>query len=100
MFNAEGMAEVARYADGFGPDKNLLIDPESKAGELRVSKLVELAHSNGMKVHPYTFRADDGQIAPWANSFEAMLEAFLFEANIDGVFTDFPDRAVDFLRGR
>jgi glycerophosphoryl diester phosphodiesterase len=100
MFNAEGMAEVARYADGFGPEKGLIIDPESKPGALKLSELVELAHSNGMQVHPYTFRADEGQVPAWADSFEAMLEAFLFEANIDGVFTDFPDRAVDFLRGR
>ena len=100
MFNAEGMAEVARYADGFGPDKSLLIDPESKPGTLELSELVELAHANGMQVHPYTFRADEGQVPDWADSFEAMLEAFLFEADIDGVFTDFPDRAVEFLRGR
>ena len=100
MFNAEGMAEVARYADGFGPDKSLLIDPESKSGALELSELVELAHANGMQVHPYTFRADEGQVPDWADSFEAMLEAFLFEADIDGVFTDFPDRAVEFLRGR
>lgn len=100
MFNAEGMAEVARYADGFGPEKGLIIDSESKPGALEQSELVELAHANGMQVHPYTFRADDGQVPDWAGSFEAMLEAFLFEANIDGVFTDFPDRAVDFLRGR
>ena len=53
-----------------------------------------------MQVHPYTFRADEGQVPDWADSFEAMLEAFLFEADIDGVFTDFPDRAVEFLRGR
>ncbi len=100
MFNQQGMAEVAKYADGFGPDKSLIIDPESRPGELKISNLVELAHASGMQVHPYTFRADEGQVPAWAESFEAMLEAFLFEANIDGAFTDFPDRAVDFLRSR
>ncbi len=100
MFSPEGMAEVGRYADGFGPDKSLLIDPESKPGQLKVSRLVELAHANGMQVHPYTFRADEGQLEPWAESFEDMLEAFFFEADIDGAFTDFPDRAVNFLRDR
>jgi len=53
-----------------------------------------------MQVHPYTFRADAGQVAKWAGSFEEMLEAFFFEAGIDGAFTDFPDRAVEFLRQR
>ena len=100
MFNDSGMQEVGRYADGFGPDKNLLIAPDSTPGNLKISNLVELAHANGMQVHPYTFRADEGQVAAWAGSFEAMLEAFFFEAGIDGAFTDFPDRAVEFLRKR
>ena len=100
MFNESGMQEVGRYADGFGPDKSLLIAPDSTPGNLKISNLVELAHSNGMQVHPYTFRADAGQVAKWAGSFEEMLEAFFFEAGIDGAFTDFPDRAVEFLRQR
>ena len=44
--------------------------------------------------------ADEGQVAEWAGSFEDMLDAFFFEAGIDGAFTDFPDRAVNFLRDR
>ena len=100
MFNESGMQEVGRYADGSGPEKSLLIAPDSPPGNLKISNLVELAHANGMQVHPYTFRADEGQVAKWAGSFEAMLEAFFFEAEIDGAFTDFPDRAVEFLRER
>jgi len=100
MFNESGMQEVGRYADGFGPDKSLLIAPDSTPGNLRISNLVALAHANGMHVHPYTFRADEGQVAEWAGSFEDMLDAFFFEAGIDGAFTDFPDRAVNFLRDR
>jgi len=100
MFNESGMQEVGRYADGFGPEKSLLIASDSTPGNLKISNLVELAHASGMQVHPYTFRADEGQVAKWAGSFEAMLEAFFFEAEIDGAFTDFPDRAVEFLRER
>jgi len=100
MFNESGMQEVGRYADGFGPDKSLLIAPDSAPGNLRISNLVALAHANGMQVHPYTFRTDEGQVAEWAGSFEDMLDAFFFEAGIDGAFTDFPDRAVNFLRDR
>ena len=61
------------------------------------SNLVELAHANGMAVHPYTFRLDQGQVPGYADSFEEMLEQFYFDANVDGLFTDFPDRAVQFL---
>lgn len=98
MFNAEGMATVARFADGFGPDKSLIIDEESTPDNLMISDLVELAHANGMQVHPYTFRLDAGQVPHYAENFEEMLEQFYFDAGVDGVFTDFPDRAVNFLR--
>lgn len=97
MFNAEGMATVARYADGFGPEKGLIIDADSTPDNIIISDLVELAHANGLQVHPYTFRLDEGQVPHYAESFEEMLELFYFDAGIDGAFTDFPDRAVNFL---
>ena len=31
---------------------------------------------------------------------EDLLEIHYFRANVDGVFTDFPDRTVEFLRSR
>jgi len=42
MFNESGMQEVGRYADGFGPDKSLLIAPDSTPGNLRISTLWRL----------------------------------------------------------
>ena len=33
-------------------------------------------------------------------AFEELLELHYFRANVDGVFTDFPDRTVEFLRSR
>lgn len=95
-----GMQRLAQYADGIGPDKGMIIDPESEPGELRITSLVRDAHAAGLQVHPYTFRADIGQVPVYANDFEHLLELFLFEANVDGLFTDFPDRAVSVLRGR
>jgi len=100
MFDAEGMATLARYADGFGPDKSLIISPDNEAGALQISNLVELAHANGLAVHPYTFRLDPGQVPGHADSFEQLLEQFYFQADVDGLFTDFPDRAVQYLNGR
>ena len=61
---------------------------------------METAHSLGLVVHPYTFRLDPGQVPGYADSFEEMLEHFYFGANVDGLFTDFPDRAVQFLESR
>ncbi|MCB1669576.1 MAG: glycerophosphodiester phosphodiesterase [Pseudomonadales bacterium] len=100
MFDAEGMARLARYADGIGPDKSLVIPADSAPGAVAPTDLVSLAHANGLAVHPYTFRLDPGQIPDYAGSFEQLLEQFYFGAEVDGLFTDFPDRAVQFLRSR
>ena len=100
MLVEEGMKTVAQYADGFGPEKSLIIASDSTKGDIIISDLVKFAHANGMQVHPYTFRLDTGQVPQYVDSYEEMLELFYFEADIDGVFTDFPDRAVNFLNNR
>jgi glycerophosphoryl diester phosphodiesterase len=78
-----GLAAARAFADGIGPAKALL---------LRDASLVRRAHGAGLVVHPYTFRADD--LPPGTASFEAELERFFLELGVDGLFTDFPDRAV------
>ncbi|MEX0617462.1 MAG: glycerophosphodiester phosphodiesterase [Pseudohongiellaceae bacterium] len=98
MLEESGVARLAEYADGIGPDKSLVIARHSESGHLVVAPLVGFAHANGMEVHPYTFRRDEGQIPGYADSFNELLRVFYFEAEVDGVFTDFPDSAVDFLR--
>ena len=100
MFDAGGMNVLAEHADGIGPAHRLIIDPKSAPGELRISNLVERAHAAGLAVHPYTFRADPGQLPAYAGSFAELLEKHLFTAGADGLFTDFPDLAVQFLRSR
>jgi len=100
MFNAEGMKTLSEYADGFGPDKSLIIDRSSTKDNIEISNLVELAHSNGMQVHPYTFRSDPGQVPEYADDFNGLLELFYIKADIDGAFTDFPDKVAEFLRSR
>ena len=100
IFEAEGMRMLAEHADGIGPAHPLVIDPESTPGALRVSALVERAHAAGLDVHPYTFRADPGQLPSYAENFADLLEQHFFTAGVDGLFTDFPDLAVQFLQSR
>lgn len=100
MVTTAGIAEIARYADGMGPEKGLIISPDLTADQLIISELVHTAHAHGLEVHPYTFRLDEGHIPGYASSFEHMLELFYVNANVDGLFTDFPDRAVDYLKNR
>ncbi|MBA6156176.1 glycerophosphodiester phosphodiesterase [Tenacibaculum sp. S7007] len=83
----------ASYADGIGPWYKQILDKKEK-GKWEFTSLVEDAHALELKVHPYTFRAD--QLDEFS-SFDEMMQVLFFEANIDGGFTDFPDKMVDFL---
>lgn len=98
MFKKGAMKKIAEYADGIGPWKPMLVKNDSTRNNLIITDMVKEAHDNGMEVHPYTFRLDEGRIPQYAASFEDMLDIFYYTVNVDGVFTDFPDRAVDFLR--
>jgi len=78
--------EVATYANGIGPDKELVE---------REPELVSMAHERGLLVHSWTFRADE--LPERYSDFEEELFQFYFVYGVDGVFTDFPDRAVSLL---
>jgi len=100
MQTAEGVARIAEYADGLGPEKGMIIAYDSPRGSPRISGLVGFAHGHDLLVHPYTFRLDPGHIPDYAEDFTHMLELFYIGADVDGLFTDFPDRAVEYLRTR
>lgn len=100
MHSPEGMREIGRYADGIGPSMDMIIASDSQPENPVISELVGNAHAAGMVVHPYTFRLDSGRIPAYAGDFDNLLELFYFQADVDGIFTDFPDRAVQFLRDR
>ncbi len=79
------MSEIAQFADGIGPYKELLVDTEGRS-----NGFVEAAHAAGLKIHPWTFRAD--QLPDAFQTAHGEFE-FFFNLGVDGVFTDFPDAA-------
>ncbi|MDQ0713412.1 glycerophosphoryl diester phosphodiesterase [Streptomyces luteogriseus] len=92
MMSPAGLARIAAYADWIGPDKS------SVAG----TSLVADAHAAGLRIGPYTFRAEN-QFLPaefrhgsGANDFgDAFAEyALYYRMGVDAVVTDFPDLAV------
>ena len=91
----EGMARVAESADGIGPGLWQLYALAEIDGQPVSSGLVSLAHSLDLAVHPYTFRAD--QLPPGFESFAAAVQWFVETLAIDGLFTDFPDQAIQAL---
>jgi len=90
-----GLAEIAKVADGIGPALGQVVTGRSQ-GAYQVTDLVREAHALGLEVHPYTFRAD--ALPDYVGSLEELFRAFFETAEVDGVFTDHPDRAVAFLR--
>ena len=88
----KGMMEVAKSADGIGPGLWHLYTLAEIDGQPISTGLVSLAHSLDLAVHPYTFRAD--RMPPGFETFEAAIRWFADSLAIDGLFTDFPDRAL------
>lgn len=95
MFKPGAMKQVAEYADGIGPDYHMLVDQTSKKGNIVLTGMVQDAHQNQMTVHPYTVRAD--QLPDYATDVNQLYDILYNKAGVDGLFTDFPDKAVMFL---
>ncbi len=96
MRTTRGLQTLAKTVDAIGPWLNRLYGVRKRDGRKRSTGLVERAHGAGLAVHPYTFRADD--LPPGFIDFEESLAFFIDTLALDGLFTDFPDRVVNFLR--
>lgn len=88
MSTPAGLAVIARYASGIGPAKAMLGN----------GQLVRDAHAAGLKVHPWTFRAENQFLAPpfrhgdhpaTHGDLHGEISAAL-RLSIDGFFTDYP----------
>ncbi|MEF3403885.1 esterase-like activity of phytase family protein [Agromyces sp. CCNWLW203] len=93
-----GLAEIARYADGVGVEKSLVI-PRTAIGTLGApTTLIADAHAAGLEVHGWTFRRENAFLpAEFRSSadpagigdFAGELRVFLDEG-LDGFFSDNP----------
>jgi glycerophosphoryl diester phosphodiesterase len=111
-----GLAEIATYAQGIGPNKQRIVPlttvdrngdgrPDDLNGDGVISdgdrvtgtptSLVRDAHAAGLLVHPYTFRNESFFLS---NSYNgdplAELKQFI-ALGVDGYFTDFPGTGED-----
>lgn len=87
MASPAGLATLATSVDGLGPSLHRLVDAKG-----RPTGFTADAQQLGLAVHPYTFRAD--RLPHFSDSLAALLQLFLVEVRVDGVFCDFPDQAV------
>ncbi|WP_374127399.1 glycerophosphodiester phosphodiesterase [Sphingomonas sp. 28-62-11] len=101
MATPEGLRAIATYAYGIGPNKNVIWD-----GKLNPTSVVANAHAAGLRVHPWTFRAENAFLPAVYRSgtdpathgdITAEIQAYL-KFGVDGFFTDFPLQGVNALK--
>lgn len=100
MAASGGLKEVAKYAAAVGPDKSYIIPRDSENRLGTPTNFVTDAHMVGLKVHPYTFRAENVFLPAEYRSadtsesaigdFSAELRIYI-ATGIDGLFSDQPD---------
>ncbi|HEY0623346.1 glycerophosphodiester phosphodiesterase [Sphingomonas sp.] len=98
MITPEGLKSVAAYAAGIGPAKAMVVK-----GDGTVTPLVDDAHAAGLKVHPWTFRAENfflpsglrNGINPAGHGRLGEEISRHLAAGVDGFFTDFPYQGVE-----
>lgn len=105
LITAQGLKDVAVYADGLGPNWSLVV-PNDKQVLLPATDLVKNAHAAGLRVHPWTVRAENYFLPASLRKGDPADPAYLamhgdvtpvfkalYAAGVDGVFSDFPGLA-------
>ena len=108
MATADGLAEIATYADGIGPHKTVLIPTTATGASGTPTMVVDDAHAVGLVVHPWTFRNEqqslatdlhathEGNAQTTATAVGLAPHEYrrFFDLGVDGVFSDHVDMAV------
>jgi glycerophosphoryl diester phosphodiesterase len=96
MTSSAALKAIAAYADGIGPDKNMVMARNALEFLSAPTSLVADAHTAGLKVHPWTFRRENaflptnfksGLDDASAGDIDAEIRTYL-ALGIDGLFTD------------
>lgn len=94
LLNDKGLNFMHSYAAGIGPWRSSIYQKHS----LNLKPFVKAAQQRGLQVHPYTFRAEANYLMPKDEkatfSYSDEMQA-LFKQGIDGLFTDYPDLALE-----
>ena len=108
LVTPQGLAEIATYADGIGPDKSRIVAGNFAGQPLgQPTTLVRDAHRVGLLLHPFTFRPENNFLAndfrlgnPSSPQFlrargdQPAELALYYRLGVDGLFADNADTAV------
>ena len=101
LTTAEGLAEIASYADILGACKDVMIPRKADDTLGEPTAVIADAHAAGLEVHGWTFRAENfflpaehraGADPRAHGDLAGEIRAFV-EAGMDGLFSDHPDHA-------
>jgi glycerophosphoryl diester phosphodiesterase len=106
LVTPEGLRGIARYADGIGAEKALIIPRDANGFLQAPTTVVRDAHRAGLAVHSWTFRSENQFLPadfrvgtdPIAHGDYAAEYRVFLRQGLDGVFSDFPDHAVAAVR--
>ena len=107
LVSPAGLREVAEYAHAVGVHKGLILPRAADGRSSEPTNLIDHAHAAGLKVHAWTFRAENHFLpselrigepaaadhAAQHGDLRAELARF-FALGLDGAFADHPDIAV------
>lgn len=102
MVRPKGLRDIAAYADVIGPDTKVLLPVDAEGNLTDPTSVAADAHRAGLKVVPYTVRAENEFLPTNLQSSDDPTEygkvfAFfdaLYAQQLDGIFSDQPDIAI------
>jgi glycerophosphoryl diester phosphodiesterase len=107
MVKPRGLRKIARYADGVGLNKNLIVPRDANQRLLEPTTVVRDAHRAGLDVHAWTFRPENTFLPLDFRAGDPASPEYLrahgnapgelalfYRLRVDGVFADNPDTAV------
>ncbi|MTJ07754.1 glycerophosphodiester phosphodiesterase [Anabaena sp. UHCC 0204] len=100
LLNQQGLREIAEYAQAIGVNKNLLIPQDINGKLLSSTSLIIDAHVANLQVHLWTFRNEDVFLPLDLKGNPDREYEMFFSLGIDGLFSDYPDMAVNIRNSR